>query len=302
MDSLEIDDYQFFSKKNFVFRDFLGKGGFGKVFLVWCNIYNCYFAVKKVQENRFKQGEVEALIKIQDPRVVSLYSAELFNGYYYLVMEYCPSTLLALQTITANDDQALFKYTKEVLLAIKACHDRNIAHRDIKPGNFLLDQYNRVKVGDFGLAVDTTEYTARSFSGTLGFLPPEIINKRKEIDYIKADIWALGVTFFYMATNKLPFFINERNFTYVDMNEINSIEYQKLVLSCLEYNPAKRPTIDELLNFKLFTKPKHASSMGIYKNKSNINFSLTRFVKPKLVAPCHRLKNLTPVILTAKNI
>ena len=297
MDVLDSTDISYFTKKSFIFKDVLGKGGFGSVFLVWCTHYNCYFAVKKIPEENFKKGEAETMSKINHPNVISLYGADSFCGFVYLIMDYCPKSLQNLLDITSNDNQALFRFTKEILLAVKACHDRNISHRDIKPSNLLLDQYNRVKICDFGLAIMTNhiEDIEKKYAGTYSFLPPEIRNKSKNINPKKVDIWSLGVTFYYMATNHLPFSQTEFNCDYLDVSDIKSFQYKNLVLSCLNPIPEKRPDIDSLLEHKLFQIQKESLTLNLQKtSKISHSNSTCRQIRPRLIIPSCRLKNLTP--------
>ncbi|EAY07913.1 hypothetical protein TVAG_064600 [Trichomonas vaginalis G3] len=80
-----------------------------------------------------------------------------------------------------------------------------IAHRDLKPSNLLIDQYNRIKIADFGLAVSAEKnQKITRFGGSLTFSSPEIIKGLKH-DPFKADIWALGITFYCLVFGKIPY-------------------------------------------------------------------------------------------------
>jgi serine/threonine protein kinase len=103
-------------------------------------------------------------------------------------------------------------YIRQAALGLQHSHDRGLVHRDIKPGNLLLDRHGVVKVLDMGLAHFFQE-TARSGAGkseckrilgTEDYLAPEQIVNSDEAD-IRADIYSLGATFYFLLTGQPPF-------------------------------------------------------------------------------------------------
>ena len=148
-----------------------------------------------------------------------------------------------------------------MLDAIYYCHSNNIAHRDIKPDNIFIDHYNHIKLADFGFAKqfdDNTKSTERC--GSLNFIAPEMI-QCQEIDPFKVDIWALGITFFFMSTGLYPFKGNSREelkeaILYGDLNYSNcnvDPRIRFLIGKMTAKNPVSRPTADKLLKLPIFT-------------------------------------------------
>jgi serine/threonine protein kinase len=132
-------------------------------------------------------------------------------------MEYCKN--LDLQNYIKNkidknekiQEDFIWKVAYQTLDALNYLHIiKKMAHLDIKPLNLLLDVDNNIKISDFGLSgiipiiseVSTTLKISNT-GGTEKYIPPEAIKGQKRS--FKFDIWALGVTLYYMAQSQLPF-------------------------------------------------------------------------------------------------
>lgn len=283
-------DKSFLQKNKLQFVDIIGKGGYGVIFLVFSPQYSRQFALKKVQSKRFRQAEIDCLKVIDDQNIVSLYQYYYYGEFVYMLMEFCPSTVeKVVKQRSFIDGPDLLNYTQSILKGLKACHDRNISHNDIKPSNFLIDQYGRVKVGDFGLScIHEENELSELYAGSLAFVAPEILNK-KPFDPFKADIWSLGVTFFYIATGQLPWraitkedLIECISNGIVDYSLLSNRKYATFVMHCLRPDPATRPTIDQLLNSPIFAPQKNQAPKSVFLKPGKagvLTQSLTRLGK-----------------------
>ncbi|EAX97269.1 CAMK family protein kinase [Trichomonas vaginalis G3] len=278
---MEKKEYEHFSSLGIICKDVIAKGGYGTILLVYSTQYKAEFALKKVPLKGFNQLEIETLTSLDHRNIISLYKCYRYNSFVYLLMEYCVSDLDSFIRKNKNiDPQTVRKYCFEILQALKACHDKKIAHGDIKPSNFLIDSYGRLKICDFGLSSLIREsFLASRYTGTPLFMSPELI-KKEEYNAMKSDIWAAGVTFYFLATRKYPF----RSETIDSLKEviltgqyksrnISDLELQDVISMCLKVDPNDRASIDELLSMPYF-RHCYRSSLPILKVNSVIKNSL----------------------------
>ncbi|KAL0251353.1 hypothetical protein GEMRC1_000566 [Eukaryota sp. GEM-RC1] len=131
----------------------------------------------------------------------------------------------------------------------------NIVHRDIKPSNLLLTADDHIKLSDFGVSIDKTSnnQSAAALTGSSAFLAPEIVSGYVARASTSSDIWAAGVTLFYMVFGHLPFY-DEQVFTLyrrICQKEpafpplIDPL-LQHVLLSMLDKNPKTRITAEQL--------------------------------------------------------
>lgn len=263
-------ELSFFESQGISYNGIIAQGGYGVVYEVYSSKYKSNFALKKIPQQAFSDSEIECLKAIDDPRIVRLYQTYNFNNYIYLLMEYCSNDLDKMfkhKRISSEDE--LYRYVYDTILAVKACHDRNIAHSDIKPANFLVDQYGRIKISDFGLSsCYAGEHKCCIFKGTKLFMAPEIFSK-KEYDPYKADMWSLGVTIYYIATHHYPFVDKDVNKIqeYIINGDYNKERIKdpllaEVIQACLEKNPVIRVSIDEILRLPYFNQDTEISIEG----------------------------------------
>lgn len=262
-------------KHGYEYIEQIGRGGFSHVYLCLSRKYNQNFAVKRTIKSKINEYEYEALVSLVHPNIIKLYDFFSDDNSEYLVMEYCSNKTLK-QKGRLNYDQFVY-YAKQILDALNYCHSKKLAHRDIKPGNIFLDLYEKVKLADFGMSkICIEENKAKYMCGSLTFLSPEILES-KEICPFKADIWALGITFYYMITGRLPFVsisIEEMK-QFVIYGEISLNDYdvdpqiKYMIKKMTEKNQKNRPTAEQLLKLPIFSQNLNIKqNCFLYRNKS----------------------------------
>lgn len=274
------NEIEFLLTQQIEVKEQISHGNYGTIFDVFSNKYNERFALKRILKDKFKIEEIECIKHLDDIRVIRIYDYFEFGSYIYILMEFCKTDLQAVirssKYISRKD---LHRYIFDIVSAVKACHDRGIAHCDIKPSNFLLDKHGRVKISDFGLS-DICSLSPRSAEckGTPLFMAPEIL-KGQLYNPMKADIWALGITIYFLATGTLPF-INSSIYKLIETicegvysdGIIDDPLLRMLISRCIDCNISSRATADELLKMPYFQQfeIKARKFMPITKNKTLI--------------------------------
>jgi serine/threonine protein kinase len=206
----------------YILLDLLGEGGMGRVFKAHDTRLGREVALKIIRkeklkhpaaETRFKH-EVEALAKMKHPNVVEVFNADQVGDTQYYEMEFVDGTDL---TRLVRDRGPLpvhvaCEYIRQAALGLHHAHEKGLVHRDIKPSNLLVTRNGRVvKLVDLGLArlkgsdPDAGRVTQEGFViGTPDFLAPEQARNPMAVD-IRADIYALGGTLYYLLTAQVPF-------------------------------------------------------------------------------------------------
>lgn len=152
---------------------------------------------------RFK-SEARAMARLNHTNIVTVYDFGITSeGHLYLVMEWVEG-----HTIHELIQKGSIPVRKVANLAVQLCdalhfaHSHKILHRDIKPGNIMVNQEEQVKVADFGLARPITGEAEENPYGTPDYAAPEIMAKAA-VDQ-RADIYAAGVVLYEMLTGRVP--------------------------------------------------------------------------------------------------
>ena len=203
-----------FTLKDYKFTSVIGKGGFAEVYLVESIKFGTNFVAKvmTVDESEIQKtweifdAETTALSTLNHPHIIRLYDHFQIGTQFYYILEYCPNGSLynEVQEKMGLSYPRFITVATQIVSALLYCHDHGIAHRDIKPGNILLDEYKRAKLSDFGLCLQTSAgQLHKAFSGSNEFTATEIFLKKPN-DPMKGDVWALGVTFAILISGQSP--------------------------------------------------------------------------------------------------
>lgn len=193
----------------------LGEGGMGVVYKALDTRLDRHVALKffpesatpsQKEKQRFIR-EAKSAAALNHPNVCTIHNADEFENRQFIVMEYVEGETLRkkLESGSLPTDTA-FDYAIQIADALAAAHRRQIIHRDIKPENIMVDENDRIKVMDFGLAKfkDTGDITKTGDTvGTTAYMSPEQA-RGKNIDH-RTDIWSLGIVLYEMFSGQKPF-------------------------------------------------------------------------------------------------
>ena len=300
-------------KKEYYFKVHIGEGQFGQVLLAERNIDNKKLAVKLVQKgtqsleeykvNRWEIDIFKLLQNLQHPNIVQCvdmyeYESQIFFVYEYIsggdLRKICKELKLFPQYYTIN---TILKFSMHMIEGVRILHKYGVIHRDIKTTNMVVDITSNgkennsgwevdyanidnavVKTIDFGLSRILGKFEKSNDPyGSLCFKAPELI-KHEPYDF-KVDVWAIGITIYYLVYKELPFekgtkedikleiiqenpafprnnfILNPNNNNYYDgvnkIKKLNNIASKSSILyslikDCLEKDPEERLSIDQL--------------------------------------------------------
>ena len=197
--------------------ELIARGGMGEVYraedahlarIVAVKLLPGRFADNEAIRGRFTREALAVARLSHAPSTVTIFDVGEHDGRPYIVMEYLAGGSLAdrLERDGAQPVGRVLEWLGQAAAALDAAHANGIVHRDVKPANLLLDDDERVKVADFGVAsaADLGSFTeAGTVVGTAGYLAPE--QARGERATPASDLYALAVVAFELLTGKRPF-------------------------------------------------------------------------------------------------
>lgn len=203
----------------------LGAGGMGEVYLALDTKLNRKVALKFLAADlchdadwrrRFTR-EAQAVAKLDHPRVITVHEVNEFEGRPFLSMTYIEGeTLSQYAAKRIPSIESIVNLGVQIADGLAAAHDLGITHRDLKPGNIMIDASSKINILDFGLAVlpDTaseqdadqtlTKLTSRGdVVGTVPYMAPEQLTGQRATYLV--DIFALGVILYELCCGERPF-------------------------------------------------------------------------------------------------
>ncbi|KAK4509020.1 uncharacterized protein ATC70_007369 [Mucor velutinosus] len=198
----------------------LGKGNFGKVYLVEDRESGEQYAVKVVDKKMFKSGDQRQHAQreqsicetfasgLSHKNIVRVYDVLTEDDYIYIVMEYVEGGELfdKIKQSKGLAEPTARRWFREIIEAVEYIHDNNIVHRDLKPENVLIDSTQRIRICDFGFGNVFKErhQVLSTYCGSPFYAAPEMVTATPYRGP-PVDLWSCGVILFAMLTGSLPF-------------------------------------------------------------------------------------------------
>ncbi|KAJ9461444.1 CBL-interacting serine/threonine-protein kinase 23 [Diplonema papillatum] len=261
--------------------DTLGKGAFGIVKLATNEQTGEKFAAKVIDLGivmrdglmEYVDRETRLVTKLQHPHIIRMVEVIELQDYHlrFYIMELAPNGELFDQIVAVHRfaENTARRYYQQLISAVRYCHHEGVVHRDLKAENLLLAKDSTLKVCDFGLSRYTGEEAYSdspqmftSIAGSLDYQAPEIVRNQKYHGK-PADIWSCGVILGFMLSGWLPFQdhggdaatkkrITARPPSYTLHDEVSE-KARDLISRCLQEDPTKRITADEIIRHPWFS-------------------------------------------------
>uniref|UniRef100_A0A9J8CLL1 non-specific serine/threonine protein kinase n=1 Tax=Cyprinus carpio carpio TaxID=630221 RepID=A0A9J8CLL1_CYPCA len=261
--------------KLYTLQDLIGTGSYGKVFKAVRKSDGREVAIKRTQKwsnycslqipgcSRCLATEVGLMLMLRRPPVCP-YIIEMYEWFdqplvFSLVLEF-PQPCVSLRefiTDSSGLSEAVARgFMRQLVLAVQHCINHGVFHNDVHADNVLVNTDTlELKLIDFGSGhlLDSAGYDSLKYIGAFLFCPPEVFSKPKYYA-VPTNVWALGVTLFMMVNTKLPF-CNVKQILdacpYTWKADVSSA-CSDLIYQCLERRPAKRPTLEQILQHQWF--------------------------------------------------
>uniref|UniRef100_A0ACD5U2S9 Uncharacterized protein n=2 Tax=Avena sativa TaxID=4498 RepID=A0ACD5U2S9_AVESA len=260
----------------------LGQGTFAKVYYARDLTTGQSVAIKMIDKEKVLRiglmdqikREISIMRIVRHPNVLQLFKVMATRSKIYFVLEYAKGGELFNKLAKGKlSEDAARKYFHQLITAVDYCHSRGVYHRDLKPENLLMDEYETLRVSDFGLSALTEskwqDGLLHTACGTPAYVAPEVLS-RKGYSGAKADVWSCGVILFVLAASYLPF--HERNL--IEMyRKISKAEYKcprffstelkELLQGILDPDPNTRMSIARVKRSAWYKKPNEITGLRI---------------------------------------
>lgn len=287
---MEIEKAKYATLGRYILVQNLGAGFNSKVKLGVNTETNQKVAIKILKDvfNKFISNEIETLSKINHPHIVNL--IEFLPNVDYvkkngtvkkvtaIVLELAPGGEIfefLFRTGRFSEEVSRF-FFHNLIESLEYVHGQGYSHRDLKPENLLFGENFVLKVADFGFSTMICGRDGKGFLhtylGTKGYMAPEIVAKNP-YNGVSVDLFAAGVILFIMFTGIPPFPEAQPNDPYYKMIVANkldifwmahsrskpagffSLEFKDLISAMFSYDPAKRPTIEQIKSHPWYNGP-----------------------------------------------
>jgi eukaryotic-like serine/threonine-protein kinase len=200
----------------------VGVGGMGQVFLCEHVFMKRRVAIKVLPPAKAEQPaalgrfyrEARAAGSLEHPNIVRTHDIDQDGNLHFIVMEYVDgSNLLEMvKKHGAMDLGRAVSYISQCALGLEFAFKSGLIHRDVKPGNILIDRRGKARILDMGLArfykdqndLLTVKYDDKIVLGTADYVAPEQVANSHAVD-VRADVYGLGATFYFLLAGHPPF-------------------------------------------------------------------------------------------------
>lgn len=250
--------------------EFSGKGGFGRVFAAKDIQTKKRVAIKKLphatdKDRKNNYCEIAFLSTCNHANIVKFGRSWEFNDKQevWIVTEFLEGgTLSEAVKVHQFTERHIAYVAREILKALKYLHSMGYIHRDLKSGNVMMSIEGQIKLIDFGLCCDTADGERLQMLGSPYWIPPEMIKKKRH--GCPADIWSFAVCVLEMYLKEPPHCDSRlyAMFTAASAGLQTAIparaseNARDFLSKCLEINPKKRWTAEQLLTHPFVTAPK----------------------------------------------
>eukprot|EP00211_Chloroparvula_japonica_P003490 CAMPEP_0119127646 /NCGR_PEP_ID=MMETSP1310-20130426/6115_1 /TAXON_ID=464262 /ORGANISM="Genus nov. species nov., Strain RCC2339" /LENGTH=740 /DNA_ID=CAMNT_0007117923 /DNA_START=94 /DNA_END=2313 /DNA_ORIENTATION=- len=256
---------QYVTVEDFSFKQVLGVGGFGTVYLSQKKDNERFYAIKAIRKARFRtQKDIDSLLlesevlRNDHPYLLHLYWAFTNSEFIYLVLDYIGGGDLfhhLQQHKSGFARKTVQFFIAQVLLGLEHLHACGIIYRDMKLENILVDVDGNLCLADFGLSkiLDNADDRATTMCGTPGYVAPEVLLGKGYKTNV--DLWSMGVLMYELSTGRNPFLGADRHQTLLNIMKVNPYfpeEYfskraKSLLEMLLTRDPKERPQRAESL-------------------------------------------------------
>nr|XP_025036277.1 serine/threonine-protein kinase PLK3 [Pelodiscus sinensis] len=247
------------------------QGGFARCYEMTDVSTNKTYAVKVIPHSRVAKphqrekimNEIELHRDLHHKHIVKFSHHFEDSENIYIFLEHCSRKSLAhiwKARHTLLEPEVRY-YLKQIVAALKYLHLKGILHRDLKLGNFFVNDHMELKVGDFGLAArqEPMNQKKKTICGTPNYLAPEVLHRQGHGP--ESDVWSLGCVVYTLLCGNPPFETSDLKETYRCIKQVEyalpaflSTPAKQLITGILKRNPHDRLTLEEILDHEFFTK------------------------------------------------
>ena len=292
------------SLNDFEFREKLGTGSFGSVYIVKRKENQKIYAMKRVKlinlgekEKQNSFNEVRLLASFSHPNIIG-YKEAFFDeksSTLNIVMEYADDGDLStkikdnIKKHVQFEESTIWSILIQILEGLNYLHKSRIIHRDLKSANIFLTKKGIVKIGDLNVSIIAKKNLAVTQTGTPYYAAPEIWEHESYNN--KCDIWSVGCITYEMACLRVPFrgtsihqlYINIKKGKYEEIPNIYSNDLKNIIRLILCSDPSKRPSAEDLLNNDIIKRK--IKEIGINNWENNETAMLMKTIKiPKNIS------------------